>query len=736
MAPRENEVQVELNDFNSPKYSNVADSGNVSKRLPSLGRNGSQITENFFLSFWDQLVIMMRRNTTLQFKAIIVLSEELIFITVYVIKPQPSLKLYLPLSSSILSSTSSNRQTISINALATTTRPLERWMESNLVRDTEAQTAFLMFYYPQTAEYTAYMQNVAETNAQRTGNTAFTVAKSILSDPTWKPSSSDASTIYPVSSQDYIYNYAVNNPNVTRWAVTFDTQKLSASALTNVRYQVWYNATLTANSSDIFGRELISVVRGLDEAILTSLNGKGKRANLDYQVKDWPLIPAVTLSDEIVQSLGPCFFFCSVMVIFISVLNQIVGENEAKLRHGMEMMVLVNALATSVLGIAFQFSAFKNTNFMVLWITFCLFGESMLMFGYFLTTFVRQARVAVLLGIFIFIIGLLFESFVFSSSYLGYLWWNPQIIPDIGWKCLILIPFFNFGHMFLDISTYTTGRKDSLTDTFIPGPGFHWETLFQTLPSNLAPVYSSGTAYLPTPVQAWYFMLMNIGIFGVLLWYFDAVVPDEYGTRQPFCFPLLPSYWGLKNTTKQAEKEWLRRIKSERSLPVTSDEDYEVSVERQNALGNLTESVPVRIINLNKTYQKYFFSNSKLDKVAVRNTCLTLQEGKLLALLGQNGAGKSTTMSILAGLTPATSGDALIYGSSVRSQMSLIRKYLGVCPQHDILFDDLTAKEHIELYAGLKGVSPQYWGELFEERLKAVKLWTVKNVRAGTYSGG
>ena len=61
---------------------------------------------------------------------------------------------------------------------------------------------------------------------------------------------------------------------------------------------------------------------------------------------------------------------------------------------------------------------------------------------------------------------------------------------------------------------------------------------------------------------------------------------------------------------------------------------------------------------------------------------------------------------------------------------------LGVCPQHDILFDDLSAREHIELYAGLKGVPKKYWTELFEERLKAVKLWTVKDVRAGTYSGG
>jgi ABC-type multidrug transport system ATPase subunit len=78
----------------------------------------------------------------------------------------------------------------------------------------------------------------------------------------------------------------------------------------------------------------------------------------------------------------------------------------------------------------------------------------------------------------------------------------------------------------------------------------------------------------------------------------------------------------------------------------------------------------------------------------------------------------------------------MIYGLSVRTQMLQIRSMLGVCPQHDILFNDLTAKEHIELYAGLKGVPKHEWKDLLEVRLKAVKLWTVQNVRAGTYSGG
>ena len=107
-----------------------------------------------------------------------------------------------------------------------------------------------------------------------------------------------------------------------------------------------------------------------------------------------------------------------------------------------------------------------------------------------------------------------------------------------------------------------------------------------------------------------------------------------------------------------------------------------------------------------------------------------------LALLGQNGAGKSTSMNILSGLTPSTSGDALVYGFSVKSQMHEIEKIMGVCPQHDILFNDLTAKEHIDLYGGLKGLTQEEIDKVCEERLSAVKLWKVRDQRSAAYSGG
>ena len=75
------------------------------------------------------------------------------------------------------------------------------------------------------------------------------------------------------------------------------------------------------------------------------------------------------------------------------------------------------------------------------------------------------------------------------------------------------------------------------------------------------------------------------------------------------------------------------------------------------------------------------------DKLAVDGLTLNLYEGQITSFLGHNGAGKTTTMSILTGLFPPTSGTAFIYGNDIRMDMDQIRTSLGMCPQHNVLFD-------------------------------------------------
>ena len=74
-------------------------------------------------------------------------------------------------------------------------------------------------------------------------------------------------------------------------------------------------------------------------------------------------------------------------------------------------------------------------------------------------------------------------------------------------------------------------------------------------------------------------------------------------------------------------------------------------------------------------------------------------------MLGHNGAGKSTTMNVLTGMLSPTKGSALINGYSIENEMGMIRKSLGLCPQHNMLFVDLTVEEHMIFFGMLKGLS-------------------------------
>lgn len=92
-----------------------------------------------------------------------------------------------------------------------------------------------------------------------------------------------------VPSADFIYSYISTNQNVTNWAVTFDSQ---TSPVNNIQYQVWYNSTRTSDDADIFSLELLSFMRGMDEAIFSALNDPTANVmgTFNVGIKDWPLV--------------------------------------------------------------------------------------------------------------------------------------------------------------------------------------------------------------------------------------------------------------------------------------------------------------------------------------------------------------------------------------------------------------------------------------------------------------
>ena len=115
---------------------------------------------------------------------------------------------------------------------------------------------------------------------------------------------------------------------------------------------------------------------------------------------------------------------------------------------------------------------------------------------------------------------------------------------------------------------------------------------------------------------------------------------------------------------------------------------------------------------------------------------MDLYAGELVSLLGRNGAGKTTLISMLTGLYPPTSGDACIYNKKISSDMCLIRTSLGVCPQHDTLWEKLSVKDHLIVFAGIKGTSLWEIPQMVREMVSELKLEEKSKDWAGKLSGG
>ena len=79
-----------------------------------------------------------------------------------------------------------------------------------------------------------------------------------------------------------------------------------------------------------------------------------------------------------------------------------------------------------------------------------------------------------------------------------------------------------------------------------------------------------------------------------------------------------------------------------------------------------------------------------------------MHAGQITGFLGHNGAGKTTTIGMLTGLIAPTSGDVYIHGYDLATGLGSIRRSLGLCPQYDILWPEITVSEHLTMYARFK----------------------------------
>ncbi|XP_022159340.1 ABC transporter A family member 2-like [Momordica charantia] len=446
-----------------------------------------------------------------------------------------------------------------------------------------------------------------------------------------------------------------------------------------------------------------------------------------------------------VNTVGSTFFLAIAMFGFVLQISSLITEKELKLRQAMTMMglydtaywlswltwegitTLIASLFTVLFGIMFQFDFFSKNNFAVVFLVFFLFQLNMVGFDFLLSAFISKSSSSTTVGFSIFIVGFLTQlitAFGFPYSY------------DFSKFFQIVWSFFPPNLLAKALSLLSDATSSPA------GQGISWSRRMECAPNDTECVITLNDIYiwLMGTFFLWFFLAI----------YLDNIIPNAAGVRKSAFYFLRPGYWTGKGGSKL--KGGICSCLGTLPVlePITPDDEdvreEENTVKQQLSDGIMDSNVAVQICGLAKTYPGAWKTNCgfccKCKKTppyyAVRGLWVNFAKDQLFCLLGPNGAGKTTAISCLTGITPVTGGDASIYGYSVCDSVGManIRRIVGVCPQFDILWEVLSGKEHLHLFATIKGLPPSSIKSIAEKSLEEVRLTQASKMRAGSYSGG
>jgi len=120
------------------------------------------------------------------------------------------------------------------------------------------------------------------------------------------------------------------------------------------------------------------------------------------------------------------------------------------------------------------------------------------------------------------------------------------------------------------------------------------------------------------------------------------------------------------------------------------------------------------------------------DLKALDELNLEIKKGSIFGLLGVNGAGKSTILSILNGLTPIDSGAIEVFGFDLKDNMNKIKEISSIIPQNLAFYEQLTVKENLEFFKNVQNGS----NESYEKAIHVNALEDILTQKASTLSGG
>uniref|UniRef100_A0A8C9PSB4 ABC transporter domain-containing protein n=1 Tax=Spermophilus dauricus TaxID=99837 RepID=A0A8C9PSB4_SPEDA len=405
----------------------------------------------------------------------------------------------------------------------------------------------------------------------------------------------------------------------------------------------------------------------------------------------------------VLQNEFPLFLMLSFICIELIIINTVLLEKERKLKvtssasdgwlHWVVWFItffISVFIAVSIMTILFctkveNMAVFKNSDPSLIFVFLMCFAVATIFFAFMISTFFQRAHVGTASG-----------GIIFFFTYLPYLYLTFSYHQRSYFE---KITFCLFSNVAMAMGVHFMSMFEA------KGTGIQWK--------NMGSIHGEFSF-----IQVMLMLLLDSLLYCVITWYVESVFPGKFGIPKPWYFFAMPSYWHGK------------------PIPVTHAL-LDMGDPSETPKKEFMQEEPTDLIRGIEIQHlcKVFYRRGNAH-IAVKDLSMNLYRGQITVLLGHNGAGKTTTCSMLTGLISPSSGQAYINGYEISKDMVQIRKSIGWCPQHDILFDNFTVAEHLFFYAQLKGLSQQRCPEEVKQMLHILNLEDKRNSRSKFLSGG
>ncbi|KAG8475743.1 hypothetical protein CXB51_032538 [Gossypium anomalum] len=489
----------------------------------------------------------------------------------------------------------------------------------------------------------------------------------------------------------------------------------------NFNVSVWYNSTYR-NYSTGSSMALLRIPRSVNlvsNAYLQFLQGPATKMLLDF-VKEMPK-PETELRIDLSSLLGTLFFTWVVLQLFPVVLASLVYEKQQKLRVMMKMhglgdgpywmisyayflvISLLYMLCFVIFGSVIGLKFFTLNDYSIQCVFYLLYINLQISLAFLVAAMFSNVKTASVVG----------YIFVFGTGLLGGFLFQPFLEDDSfprGWLIVMeLFPGFALYRGLYEFGEY------SFQGNYMGTHGMRWGDLSDS---------SNGMSEVMIIILVEWFVVLFVA------YYVDQVSSSGAG-KSPLFF--LQRF--RRKPASSFRSSSLQRQGSKVFVQMDKDDVNQEREKVEQLLIESTTSYPIICDNLKKIYPA---RDGNPAKIAVRGLSLALPRGECFGMLGPNGAGKTSLINMMIGLTKPTSGTAYLQGLDILTSMDTIYTSMGVCPQHDLLWETLTGREHLLFYGRLKNLKGSALNQAVEDSLKSVNLFHggVADKHAGKYSGG